>query len=199
MLNDFNRGKKAGKQAERVKNFVKDLIMDLNNMLTKFYWLKERKQKRHEEMTPDPVNGMVNFTHFVKFLTEKVHSVLGYFQKSPTFAEKIDGEMKDSEARIKAEIKKNNEVLEELPDTLAIRTGKYANTLSEAIREFFTQRRFSILKTKQLMHTQQPEKQPYNNKEEISTLVANSPDKDMENLVYSSSEISTEHKNVKSK
>jgi hypothetical protein len=168
--------------------------MDLNNMLTKFYRLKERKQKRHEEMTPDQVNGMVNFTYFVKSLTEKGHSVLEYFQKNPTFAEKIDGEMKESEARIKAEIKKNNEVLEELPDTLAIRSGKYANTLSEAIREFFTQRRFSILKTKQLMHMQKPEEQPYNNKEEISTLVANSPDKDMENLVYSLSETSIKQK-----
>jgi hypothetical protein len=197
-LEQSERQRKADEQVQRVENFVKDLTMDLNNMLTRFYWLKERKKRRHEEMTSEQVNAMVNFAHFVKSLTEKVHSVLEYFQKSPTFAEKVDRDIKELEAHIKAQLKKFNEVLDETPDTLAVRLSKYVNALSEPVWKFFTDQGFSILRPKQLMHTKQPEEQPYN-KEEISTLVANSPDEEMENFVYGLNEPSAEHKNVKSK
>jgi hypothetical protein len=197
-LEQSERQRRADEQVQRVENFVKELTMDLNNMLTKFYWLKERKKRRHEEMTSEQVNAMVNFAHFVKPLTEKVHSVLEYFQKSPTFAEKVDRDMKELEAHIKVQLKRFNEVLDATHDTLAIRLSKYAKTLVGTASKFFTDQGFSILRPKQLMHTKQPEEQPYN-KEEISTLVANSPDEEMENLVYGLSEPSTEHKNVKSK
>jgi exonuclease VII large subunit len=198
-LEQSEKERKANEQIQRLENFVKDLTMDLNNMLTKFYWLKERKQRRQEEMTPEQVNGMVNFAHFVKSLTEKVHSVLGYFQKSPTFAEKIDRDMKELEAHIKAELKKFNEVLEETPDTLAIRLSKDISALSGRARKFFTHRGFSILKSNKVTHTKQPEGLPYNDKEEISTLRVNSPDEQVENLVYSLSETPTKHRGSKSK
>ena len=180
-----------------MENFAKDLIMNMNNILTKFYRLKERKQKRQEDMSPEQVNGTVNFMHFVNSLSKKVHLVSRYLRKSPTFAEKIDREMKGMEIRIKADSKKFNKVLDETPDTLAIRFGKYANTLLETIREFFTRHRFGILKPKQLAHTEQAEGQL--NKEEISAFVTSSPDREIDNLVYSLSEASKEHKDIKPK
>jgi len=70
-LEQSENQRKADEQIQRVENFVRDLTMDLNNMLAKFYWLKERKKRRYEEMTSEQINAMVNFAHFVKSLTEK--------------------------------------------------------------------------------------------------------------------------------
>jgi hypothetical protein len=160
-LDQSERQRKADERLQRVENFVKGL----SNMLTRFYWLKERKKRQHKEMTPDQVKAMVDFAHWVKSLTGKIGFVLEYFQKSPTFEEKIDRDIKELEAHIKAEFKKFNKVLEVKPDTLTIHLGKYANILSGTVRKLFTQRRFSILKSKQLMHTKQPEEQLYGNKD----------------------------------
>ncbi len=198
-LKESDGKRKANEQIQRVENFVKDLIMNLNNVLTKFYWLKERKKRRHEEMTPDQVNAMVDFAHWVKSLTPKVPSVLKYFRKSPTFAEKVDKDMKELEAHIKAQLKRFNEILEEKPDTLAIRLGKYANILSETVRKLFTQRRFSTQKSKQLTLSKQPEEQLYNNKDEIFSLVVNSPDEELESFVCSLDVTSTRKRINKSK
>jgi hypothetical protein len=198
-LEESEKERKANEQAERVKSFVKELTMDLNNMVTKFYWFKERKKRQHKEMTGDQVNAMVDFAHFVKSLTRKAGFVLEYFQKSPTFAEKVDRDMKELEAHIKAQLKKFDEVLEETPDTLAVRLSKYANALSGPVWKFFTDGGFSILKSNQVTPSKQPEEQPYNNKDEISTLAAGSPDEQVENLVCSLNVTSTKHRNVKSK
>ena len=198
-LDELDTKRKANEQSERMENFVKNLTTNLNNMLTKFYWLKERKKRRHEEVTTEQVNAMVDFAHWVKSLTGKVGFILEYFRKSPTFAEKVDRDMKELESHIKAQLKRFNEVLDETPDALTVRLGKYANTLSEAIREFFTQRRFSVLKPKQPMHMKQPEEQPYNNKEKISAFVASSPDEELENLVHGLDIGSARKSNNKSK
>jgi len=139
-LEESEKEGKANEQAERVKSFVKELTMDLNNMVTKFYWFKERKKRRHKEMTGDQVNAVVDFAHFVKSLTRKAGFVLEYFQKSPTFAKKVDGDIKELEAHIKARLRKFDEALAETPDTLAIRLSKYANTLSRKFEKCFERR-----------------------------------------------------------
>lgn len=198
-LEQSEKERKANEQVQRVENFVKDLTMNLNNMLTRFYFFKERKKKEGREMTQNQVNALVDFAHFVRSLTQKTGSVLEYFQKSPTFAEKVDGDIKELEAHIKAQLKKFNEVLEEAPDTLAIRLSKYADTLSEAVWKFFTGRGFSILKSKQITHTKRPGEQPYNSKDKISTLTPDSPDGQVENLIYSLSGTSAKRRDVKSK
>ncbi len=195
VLEQSEKERKANERLQRVENFVKDL----SNMLTRFYWLKERKKRQHKEMTPDQVKAMVDFAHWVKSLTGKVGFVLEYFQKSPTFEEKIDRDIKELEAHIKAELKKFNEVLEVKPDTLAIHLGKYANILSGTVRKLFTQRRFSILKSKQLMHTKQPEEQPYGNKDGFSAFDASPPDEELENLVHGLDISSVQKNNNKSK
>lgn len=184
-LDEFEKKKKADEQAKRVESFIKDLIMDLNNMMTKFYWLKERKQRRQEKMTSNQVNAMVGFAHWVKSLTKKVQPILEHFQKTPTFAEKVDKDIKKLEAHIKAKLKKFNEILDETPDTQAIRLSRYANILSGTVRKLFTRRRFSTQKSKQLTLSKQPEEQLYNNKDEIFSLVVKSPDEELESFVCS--------------
>jgi len=198
-LEQSEKERKTNEQAERIKSFVKDLTMDLNNMFTKFYWLKERKQRHHEEMTSDQVNAMVDFAHWVKSIIRKVQPLLEYFRKSPTFAEKVDRDMKELEAHIKAKLRKINEVLEETHDTLAVRLSKYAKTLRGKVSNFFTNEGLSILRPKQLTHTKQSEKQPYNNKEKISAFVASHPDEELENLIDGLDISSAQKSNNKSK
>ncbi len=198
-LEQSEKKRKANEQMQRLENFVKDLIMNLNNILTKFYWLKERKKRRHEEMNPDQVNAMIDFAHWVKSLTKKVQPVLEYFRKSPTFAEKVDKDIKELEAHIKAQLKKFNETLDETPDTLAIRLSKYAKALSGRVWKIFTNGGFSIVKSNQVTPSKRSEGQPYGNKDGISAFVASPPDEELENLVHGLDISSAQKNNNKSK
>lgn len=198
-LEQSEKERKANEQIQRVENFVKDLTMNLNNMLTKFYWLKERKKRRHEEITSGQVNAMVDFAHWVKSLIKKVQPVLEYLRKSPTFAEKVDKDIKELEAHIKAQLKKFNEILDETPDTLAIRLSKYAKALSGRVWKIFTNAGFSILKSNQVTPSKRSEGQPYGNKDGISAFVASPPDEELENLVHGLDISSVQKKNDKSK
>ena len=198
-LEQSENQRKANEQIQRVENFVKDLTMDLNNMLAKFYFLKDHKNRKQEQMTDSQVKAVTEFAVFVKTLTKKVCSLLNRLGESRTFEEKIDKEIRELDAGIGQKLKEFDKALEETPDTLSIRLGKYANTMSEAIREFFTQRRFSTQNSKQLMHTKQPEEQPYNNKEKISAFVASPPDEELENLVNGLDISSAQKSNNKSK
>jgi len=198
-LEQSEKERKADEQAKRIENFVKGLTMNLNNMLTKFHFLKERKKRRHEEITSDQVNAMVDFAHWVKSLIKKVQPVLEYFRKSPTFAEKVDKDIKELEAHIKAQLKKFNETLDETPDTLAIRLSKYAKALSGRVWKIFTNGGFSIVKSNQVTPSKRSEGQPYGNKDEISAFVASPPDEELENLVHGLDISSAQKNNNKSK
>jgi len=198
-LEQSEKERKANEQIQRMENFVKDLTMNLNNMLTKFYWLKERKKRRHEEMTSDQVNAMVDFAHWVKSLTKKVPSVLECFRKSPTFAEKVDKDIKELEAHIKAQLKRFNEALEETPDTLTIRLSKYTKAMSGRMGKFFTGGGFNILKSNQVTPSKRSEEQSYGNKDENSAFVAGSPDEELEDIVHRLDISSAQKNNNKSK
>ena len=146
LVANTQRALNDNEQAERVKSFEKDLIMDLNNILTKFYWLKERKQRHHEEVTSEQVNTMVDFAYWVESLTGKVGFVSEYFQKSPTFAEKVDKDMQELEAYIKANLKKFDQALEETQDNLTTHLNKYASRFISNVLRFLQGRRFGITK-----------------------------------------------------
>jgi hypothetical protein len=197
-LEQSEKERKANEQMQRVENFVKDLTMNLNNMLTRFYWLKERKKRHHEEITSDQVNAMVEFAHWVKSLIKKVQHVLEYFRKSPTLEEKADKDIKELEAHIKAQLKKFNEILDETPDTLAIRLSKYAKALSGRVWKIFTNGGFSILKSNRVTPSKRSEGQPYCNKDGISAVDASPPDEELENLVHGLDISSAQKNNNKS-
>jgi len=144
-LEQSEKERKANEQIQRVENFVKDLIMNLNNMLTKFYWLKERKKRRHEEMTQNQVKVLVDFANFVRTLTRNIHSLLARFQKvnSKTFDEKIDKEMEELEDHVNERLKEYDEVLSGTSDTLKYRLSKYvSNKLESVINKFFKRKSF---------------------------------------------------------
>jgi hypothetical protein len=92
---------------------VENIVKDLNNMLMRFYFLKERKNRTQEQMTDSQVKAVTEFAIFVKTLTEKVCSLLYRLQENQTFEEKIDEEIKQLETYVKKRIKEYDEVLED--------------------------------------------------------------------------------------
>jgi len=135
VLKETERKGKTDDQAEKIENFVKDINMRVNNMLTKFYWLKERKNRKQEQMTNAQTRALVDFVAFVKTLAKQVCSLLTCFEKSQTFEEKIDKEMKELETHIRQRLKEFDEVLSGTSDTLTNRLSKYAGNIVSGIRE----------------------------------------------------------------
>ena len=135
ILKEAERKEKTEGQAKKIENFVKDITMKVNNVLTKFYWLKERKDRKQEPMTNVQTRALVDFVNFVKTLTKNVQSLLRRFQKSRTFEEKIDKEMKELETHVRQKLKEFDEVLSGTPDTLINRLNKYAGDIAAGIRE----------------------------------------------------------------
>jgi hypothetical protein len=129
-LNDLNREKKAAEPAERVENFVKDLTVDLNNMLTKFYFLKDRKDRKHEQMTDRQVKAVTEFAVFVKTLAGNVGSLLKRFQPDLTFEEKVDEEIRELEASVGRRLKGFDKALDETNSALAIHPIKFARNIA---------------------------------------------------------------------
>ena len=121
---------KANEQIQRVENFVKDLTVDLNNMLTKFYFLKDRKDRKHEQMTDRQVNAIAEFAVFVKTLTGNVGSLLKRFQAGQTFEEKIDKEIREIEAGVRRGLKEFDKALDETNRALAIHPIKFARNIA---------------------------------------------------------------------
>ena len=117
-MEQSEKERKANEQAQRVENFLKDLTKDLNNMLTRFYFLKERKKRKREQMTDSQVKAMVEFAIFVKTLTKHVYSLLNRFQAEDTFEEKIDKEIKELEVIVKQRLKEFDKALDETKNTL---------------------------------------------------------------------------------
>lgn len=144
-LDESDKDRKANEQAERIENFVKDLTTDLNNMLKKLYWLKERKNRKQEQMTDSQMKAVTEFAIFVKTLTEKVCSLLTRFEKNQTFEEKIDKGMKELETQVKVRLKEYDEALSE---TLKDRLSKYISNKVESIKKFFRGKRVGLEKAK---------------------------------------------------
>lgn len=117
-LEQSEKERKINEQTQRIENFVKDLIMNLNNMLTKFHFLKERKNRKQEQFTVGQTKAITEFAVLVKSLTGNVSSLLKRFQAEGTFEEKIDKEMKGLEVSVRQKLKEIDKALDETKDTL---------------------------------------------------------------------------------
>lgn len=129
ILKESERKGKADEQAEKIENFVKNLSIEVNNMLTRFYF-----QKEHEQMTDDQRKALVDFVNFVETLTKSVQSLLRRYQKTQTFEEKLDKEMKELETQVKQRLKEFDEALSETSDTLTNRLSKHVCDIAAGIR-----------------------------------------------------------------
>jgi len=143
-LEELDKDRKAIQQAEKVENFVKAMTMDVNNMLTRFYFLKE-----HKDITEEQAKTLVDFVNFVKTLTRNVHSLLCRFQKvnDQMFEEKLDKEIKEIEAHVKQRLKEYDEVLSGTSGTLKYRLCKYVSDKVTSIKKFLRGKSFGLEET----------------------------------------------------
>ena len=128
-LEQSEKEKKTNEQIQRVENFVKDLTMDLNNMLTKFYFLKKRKNRKQEQLTEGQKKAEVEFAAFVKTLISNVSSLLKRFQAGNTYEERIDKEIKELEAGVRQKLREFDKALGEAGDTLTVRLIKFVRNI----------------------------------------------------------------------
>ena len=128
-LEQSEKERKANEQMQRLENFVKDLAMNLNNMLTKFHFLKERKTRKQERLTEAQTKAAAEFAIFVKSLTKNVSSLLNRSQQGQTFEEKSDKEMRELEANVGWRLKEFDKALDETNETLTTRLVKFARNI----------------------------------------------------------------------
>lgn len=127
---DRERKAKANERATKLENFVRGLIRDVNNMLTRFWFQKERKQ-----MTEVQTKYLADFVNFTKTLVKDVRSLLTRFQsvRGQTFEEKLDREIEEIETQAKKRLKEFDETLNGRSHTLKKRLSKYVgNVLSRS-------------------------------------------------------------------
>jgi hypothetical protein len=136
-LEQSEKERKANEQVQKLENFVKDLAMNLNNMLTKFHFLKERKDKRQEQLTEGQTKAISEFAIFVKTLTRNVSSLLKHFQAGDTFEEKIDKEIKKLEANVGRKLKEFDQALDESKASLTARLIQFARNITGVVGNLF--------------------------------------------------------------
>jgi hypothetical protein len=112
-LREMERKKKANEETEKLKSFTDNLTRDVNNMLTRFYFRKERKEKRYQRLSDEEIKALADFVNFTRNLAASVPSLLNRLRKNETFEEKLDEEIKQLETYVKKRIKEFDEVLED--------------------------------------------------------------------------------------
>jgi hypothetical protein len=181
-LEQSENQRKADELIQRVENFVRDLTMDLNNMLAKFYFLKDRKNRKQEQMTDSQVKAVTEFAVFVKTLTKKVCSLLNRLQKSQTFEEKIDKEIRELDAGIGRRLKEFDAALDETSGTLTIRPVKFVRNITGSFAKLLQVRNLVLAITNRKKLDAPLKKPGHNIKEDSQVGIPNLCDGEFENL-----------------
>lgn len=181
-LDESKKERKTNEQIQRVENFVKDLTMDLNNMLAKFYFLKARKNRTQEQMTDRQLKAIAEFTVFVKTLTKNVCSLLKRFEESQAFEEKIDKEIKELEVSVQQKLKEFDKALDEPTDTLTTRLFRFTRNTTGRIGDLFQAHSLVLAVANRRKTDKLPEKTAQNIEKNFSAQNPNTNDDRLENL-----------------
>jgi DNA anti-recombination protein RmuC len=110
-----DRESKGDEQAKKLEDRLTDLTMDVNSMLTRFWFQKERHDRKNESMSDEQVKNIADFAGFTKTLTENVRSLQRQLNgiNGQTFEQKLDGEIKQIERGAKKKLKEFDAALRE--------------------------------------------------------------------------------------
>ena len=125
----------ANEQVEKLDNFVKGLTRDIGDMLTRFWFRKERKQINHEQMTDVEVKNLADFANFAETLAKDIRSLLIHFEdvRGQRFEEEFDKEVKQMETYVKKRLKEFEKTLTMREDNLKSRFIEYIRNLPTSI------------------------------------------------------------------
>ena len=104
---------KGDEQAKKLEDLLKDLTMDVNSMLTRFWFQKERHDRKNESMSDEQVKNIANFAGFTKTLTGNVRSLQRQLDgiNGQTFERKLDEGIEQIERGVKKNLKEFDEAL----------------------------------------------------------------------------------------
>ncbi|MCX5636455.1 MAG: hypothetical protein NTX52_02020 [Planctomycetota bacterium] len=140
-----DRERMDSEQEKKLNNFVKDLTGDVTNMLTRFWFQKERKLRNNEQMTDEEMKNLADFANFVKTLTEDLRSLLTHFQSAPgrMVGEEFDKEIGQMEIYVKKRLEEFDKVLNGTNKTLRSRLGESVGNVISRIGVLSRERLFS--------------------------------------------------------
>jgi len=110
-----DRESKGDEQAKKLEDLLRDLTMDVNSMLARFWFQKERHDRKNESMSDEQVKNIADFAGFTKTLTENVRSLQRQLNgiNGQTFERKLDEEIEQIERGAKKKLKEFDEALKE--------------------------------------------------------------------------------------
>jgi uncharacterized phage infection (PIP) family protein YhgE len=185
-LEQSEKERKANEQIQRLENFVKDLTMNLNNMLTRFHSLKQRKARRQEQLTEGQTKAIDEFAIFVKALTKNVCSLLNRFQQGQTFEEKINKEIKELETSVRRELREFDKSLDETKDALTTPLIRFVQNIHRGLAKLFKGRSIIIAVANRRKSDKPPENPPKEARENPFEQPQDVYDRELENIVDSS-------------
>jgi hypothetical protein len=110
-----DRESKADEQAKKLEDMLKDLTADVNSMLTRFWFQKERHDRKNEPMSDEQIKNIADFARFAKTLAENVRSLQRQLDgiNGQTFEQKLDAEIEQIEREVKKKLREFDEALKE--------------------------------------------------------------------------------------
>jgi len=104
----------ASQQEQRLNRFVRDLSPAVCDMLTRFWFQKEHKARKHELLTKDRIKNLEDFTNFVKVLTESVRSLLARCRatSNQSFEQEFEKDLKQMEAQVRKKLREFDKALD---------------------------------------------------------------------------------------
>ena len=110
-----DREGKGDEQAKKLEDLLKDLTMNVNSMLTRFWFQKERHDRKNESMSDEQVKNIANFAGFTKTLTGNVRSLQRQLDgiNGRTFEQNLDEKIEQIEKGVKKKLKEFDEALKE--------------------------------------------------------------------------------------
>ena len=134
----------AGPQDERLNRFSKSVTTAVSDMLTRFWFQIERKQREHMPMSDDEIKNIRDFVSFVRTMTENVRSLPNHCQSvdNRTFEAEFDKELQEVEAYAKKRLQEFDEALDGTGKGLKSRFGKSVRNVLKHVGKPFMRSEF---------------------------------------------------------
>lgn len=134
----------AGPQNERLNKFSKSVTTAVSDMLTRFWFQIERKQREHKPMSDDEIKNVRDFVGFVSTLTKNMRSLPNHLQSvdNLTFEAEFDKKLHEVEAYTKKRLQEFDEALDETGKGLKSRFAKSLRSILKHVGKPFMRREF---------------------------------------------------------
>lgn len=134
----------AGPQDERLNKFSKSVTTATSDMLTRFWFQIERKQREHKPMSDNEIENIKGFVSFVSTLTENMRSLPNHLQSidNRTFQAEFDEKLQEVEAYTKKRLQEFDEALEGTDKGLKSRFGKSVRSVLKRVAKPFVRGEF---------------------------------------------------------